>query len=89
MADGLKDRDLQKYYEDLLAMYASPGWKHFAEDLAKVKEVANTLKGIDAMEHLFFRKGQVDIIDKVVAQPFVTQAAYDQLLEAEDGPQAV
>lgn len=82
-AEGLKDRDLQKYYEDLLAMYASPGWKHFTDDLAKIKEVANTLKGIESMEHLFIRKGQVDIIDKIVAQPFVTEAAYDQLLVSE------
>lgn len=90
-AAGLKDRNLQKYYEDLLAMYASPGWKHFTEDLAKIKTVANTLAGIESMEHLFFRKGQVDIIDKIVAQPFVTEAAYDQLLIAEevDGPSPV
>lgn len=90
-ATGLKDRNLQMYYEDLLSMYASPGWKHFAEDLAKLKAEANTLAGIESMEQLFIRKGQVDIIDKVIAQPLVTEVAYDQLLIAEDadGPTPV
>lgn len=84
MADGLKDRDLQKYYEDLLSMFSSPGWKHFTEDLAKLNLAADTLTGIDTMEQLHFRRGQVDIMKKIVAQPFVTQAAYDQLLAAEE-----
>jgi hypothetical protein len=83
MADGLKDRDLQKYYEALLAMYASEGWKHFADDLKIIFDAANTLSGIDGSEMLHFRRGQIDILTKMIAQPIVTEAAYDQLLRNE------
>ena len=83
MADGLKDRDLQKYYEALLMMYASEGWKLFADDLKRIFDASNTLKDIDSLEALYFRRGQVDILTKIIAQPIVMEAAYDQLLRNE------
>jgi hypothetical protein len=78
---GLKDRNLQAYYEALLALYSMPGWTYLMEDLQKIHEAGNTLKGIGSMEELHFRRGQLDIIETIVAQPAVTSAAYDLLIE--------
>ena len=80
---GLKDRDLQKYYEAMLELFTTPGWKYLVEDLAKIHEAGNTLQGITDMEKLHFRRGQLDIIEKTLAQPAVVRAAYDTML-AED-----
>lgn len=80
---GLKDRNLQKYYEALLALYAMPGWKFVTEDLQKIYDAGNSLEGISSMEELHFRRGQIDILKQIVAQPVVVRAAYDLML-AED-----
>ena len=80
---GLKDRDLQKYYEAMLTLFSTPGWKYMVEDIEKIKNAGNTLAGITSMEELHFRRGQIDIIEMLIAQPIVVRAAYDLML-AED-----
>lgn len=80
---GLKDRDLQHYYESMLSMFVTPGWKYLTEDLQKLFDAGNSLQDIESMEDLHLRRGQIDMIRKVVAQPEVIRAAYDLLL-AED-----
>ena len=81
---GLKDREKQKYYEALLEMYATPGWTYLTEDLLKLYEVGNSLENIESMEALHYRRGQMDILKQIAAQPAVTKAAYDMLLEDEN-----
>ena len=81
MADGLKDRKLQDYYESMGAMYSSKGWDYLVEDLTKILEEANTLNGVDSMESLHFRRGQIDIIHKIITQPAVIEVAYQTLLD--------
>jgi hypothetical protein len=80
---GLKDRELQKHYEDLLALFGTPEWAVFTEDLARIFATANTLDGIVTQTDLDFRRGQIDILRKIMAQPDVTKAAYEMLLEDE------
>jgi len=81
---GLKDRNLQDYYESMLAMFETQGWKYFAEDLAALFEAANTLNGIATTADLDKRLGQIDILKKLIVQPEVTKAAYDLLLEGDN-----
>jgi hypothetical protein len=80
MADGLKDRDTQDYYESMQRMFETKGWKYLTEDLMKLLDAANTLNGIATMEELNIRLGQVDILRKMIAQPAVIDAAYQTLL---------
>ena len=82
---GLKDRDMQTYYEALIAMFASPGWKFLTEDLQRIYDATHTIEGIETLEQLTFRRGQIDILKTIVAQPAVVTAAYDVLLEDENG----
>jgi hypothetical protein len=84
MADGLKDRNLQAYYEDSIAMYKSKGWEYFVMDLKRLYDAANTLEGVKSNDDLHFRLGQVDIIKTIVAQPAALEAAYDELLASEE-----
>ena len=81
---GLKDRDLQHYYESMEAMFVSPGWKYLTEDLQRIYERAHTIEGIDTLEQLQFRRGQIDILKLIAGQPAVIGAAYEQL-KADDG----
>ena len=82
---GLKDRNLQEYYEAMIEMFASPGWKFLTEDLQRVYDASYTIEGIETMEQLTFRRGQIDILKTIVAQPAVVRAAYDVLLEEDSG----
>jgi len=81
---GLKDRDLQHYYESMLAMFETPGGKYLLDDLAKLFEAANTLYGIKTLSDLDQRLGQIDILKKLIVQPAVIRAAYDLLLEEDN-----
>ena len=76
---GLKDRDLQHYYESMEEMFTTPGWKYLLEDLQKVYEAAHTIEGIETMEQLQYRRGQIDILKLIAGQPAVISAAYEQL----------
>jgi hypothetical protein len=80
---GLKDRDMQKYYEAMLALYSMPGWVYLTEDLQKLYDAGNNLEGIASMEELHYRRGQLNIIKTIVAQPAVVRAAYDNAIDEE------
>jgi len=86
---GLKDRDMQAYYEALIEMHATPGWKYLTEDMQRIYDIAITIEGIETMEQLNFRRGQIDIIKLLVAHPAVVAAQYDMMLEEENEPLAV
>ena len=80
---GLKDQELQKYYEDLLALFEHPGWKSIEAKMRELFEVADSVQGIEGLQRLGFKQGQVDIIKFVITQPGLISAAYDALLDAE------
>jgi hypothetical protein len=83
MAEGLKDRNLQEYYEAMLGLFGTAGWGYLVEDLTKIYDAANKLEGIVTLTDLDFRRGQIDILKTIIAQPAVISAAYELLLEEE------
>jgi hypothetical protein len=83
---GLKDRNLQDYYESMQAMFATKGWEYFIEDMRKLFEAADSVETIKNLDDLHFRRGQIDMIKLIVAQPAVIEKAYENLL-AEDSDQ--
>ena len=81
---GLKDRDLQHYYESMEEMFTTPGWKYLLEDLQKIYEVAHVIENIETLEQLQYRRGQIDILKLIVAQPAIISTAYEQLKADDD-----
>ena len=84
MEQGLKDRDLQDYYESMIEMFSTKGWQYFVEDMQKLFEKADSVQSVNGLQHLGFRQGQVDIIKVVISQPAVVHGAYDELLRTDD-----
>lgn len=82
---GLKDRNMQKYYEELIATFGTPGWEFFTEDLGRLFEVANSLDGVDTQRDLDYRRGQRDLLRIIISQPEVVRAAYENALEEDNG----
>ena len=75
------DRELQEYYEERFSMCSSKGWKQLIEDVKEMKEATDTLKGADTIESLFFKKGEVSIMNWLLSLEDSSREVYDQLQE--------
>lgn len=73
------DKELQKYYEDRFSMMATQGWADFNEDVKNIFNAVNNLAPIVNEQDLFFRKGQLDILQWVLTLRESSAQAYEQL----------
>lgn len=75
--------NLQKYYEDSFTMMSTQGWADLMEDLNKLKDSLNNLSQVTDTQELFFRKGQLDILDLILKRKDTCEQVYEEL-ENED-----
>lgn len=61
------DRDLQEYYESLLELFSTSGWKQFLEDIGDNLEILGDITTIPDEKQFWFRRGQVEAIQRVLA----------------------
>jgi hypothetical protein len=73
------DKELQKYYEDRFSMMATQGWSDLAEDVKKIYDAVNNLAPVQNELDLFFRKGQLDILQWMLTLRESSAQAYEQL----------
>ncbi len=60
-------------------MMATPGWADFIEDLQKIKDATNNLSLVTDANDLYFRKGQLDILDLLLTRRDACGKAYEEL----------
>jgi len=82
---ALADAELEKHYQDLFAMYGTPGWKALQAQLAEMFTNHNTLVGLVTEADLNFRKGQIDIIAFFIGHEDQHERAYNELIAQEVG----
>jgi len=75
------DKDLQKYYEDRFDMMSTNGWKELMEDADKMSITYNNLFEVSAIEDLYFRKGQIDILLWLMSLKDTSEQAWLELQE--------
>lgn len=75
--------NLQKYYEEAFNMMSTQGWADLLEDLNKLKDSLNNLSLVADTQDLFFRKGQIDILDLILKRKDTCEQVYEEL-ENED-----
>ena len=73
------DIKLQEYYESLLDLFSTNGWKHFKEDMAKSMLNLNDLQTVTTAEDFWLRKGQVSILSFIAGYEDAVVAAYEEL----------
>jgi hypothetical protein len=77
----LEDRELQQFYEHRFDLFVQAGWKDLIEDF---KELAATVgditKCVDEAD-LWYRRGQMDMINYLINLQSLTEAAYEELDE--------
>lgn len=73
------DKALQKYYEDRFSMMASTGWTDLVDDAKEIFKAVNNLAPVTTESELFFRKGQLDILQWFLTLKESSASAYEQL----------
>lgn len=73
--------ELQKYYEDQFNMMATEGWTDLLEDLKTLKSNINDVTLTTDTHDLFYRKGQLDILDLILKRKETCEAVYEELNE--------
>jgi hypothetical protein len=71
--------NLQKYYEEAFNMMSTQGWVDLLEDLNKLKDSLNNLSLVADTQDLFFRKGQIDILDLILKRKDTCEQVYEEL----------
>ena len=76
-------KELQDYYENRFSMMATQGWQDLLEDLEIMIKATDTLAGIDSEQQLYFKKGEMSILNWLKNLRDASAEVYDQL-QAED-----
>jgi hypothetical protein len=78
------NRALQDYYENRFSMMATPGWQDLLEDIDLMLSSTDTVKGVETVEQLHFRKGEVSIMTWIKNLKQSSEEVYEQLQQEED-----
>jgi hypothetical protein len=78
------NRELQTYYENRFSMMATQGWSDLLEDLELMITSTDTVSGIDTTEQLYFRKGEMSIMNWIKTLRESSTEVYEQLQEDVD-----
>ena len=78
------DKELEKYYEDMLTTFRTDGWKTLTEDLQTNAEGINSVEATKDEKDLYFRKGQLYVISTLLNLEEHVRDAYDRLGEDPD-----
>jgi hypothetical protein len=71
--------DLQKYYEETFSTMSTEGWKYLIEDFEKIKVSLNNLSTVNDTQTLFYRQGQLDIIELILGRKAVCEKVFEDL----------
>ena len=71
--------DLQKYYEETFNTMSTKGWAFLVEDFEEIKASLNNLSTVDDTQTLFYRKGQLDIIELVLGRKATCEQVFEGL----------
>ena len=73
------DKPLDKYYDDRFTLFAEPGWVDLIEDINERIKAIESIKGVDTLETLWKRKGELETLEWLKSLPEVSRQVFDQL----------
>jgi high-affinity K+ transport system ATPase subunit B len=78
------NRELQEYYENRFAMMATQGWRDLVEDIELMVSSTDRLSGVDTENQLYFKKGELSIMNWIRTLRESSTEVYEQLQEDVD-----
>ena len=73
------DKELQTYYEETFSTMATLGWGFLMEDLEKLKQQVQNIRTVEDAQQLYYRQGQLDILDLMLNRKKTCEEVYEQL----------
>ena len=71
--------DLQHYYEETFNTMSTEGWKYLIEDFEEIKVSLNNLSTVNDTQTLFYRQGQLDIIELILGRKATCEKVFEEL----------
>ncbi len=81
----LRDPALEQHYQNLFAMYGTPGWRALMEDVEAMIAQHDQLAGVDTAEQLWHRKGELLQMQWLRNHEQANEYAYKAMLADEQG----
>ena len=75
--DKEMDKELQRYYENLLDLFTHDGWKQFIEDISDNKEILEDITTIPDEKQFWFRRGQLEAIHRILSYESTIKDSYE------------
>ena len=72
----MQDKELQQYYEEQFSMFATKWWRDFIEDQQTLYDAVDDLSTVENEQTLWFRKGQLDILNLILDRAKTYEAAW-------------
>jgi hypothetical protein len=73
------EQSLQVYYEETFSTMSTKGWAMLIEDFQKLKASLNDLSTVTDTQSLYFRQGQLDILNLVLQRKEMCEKVYQEL----------
>lgn len=73
------EKSLQLYYDQQFDLFIQPGWKDLLEDFERLKASINDLSAVKTPDDLWYRKGQLDILDLLINRKKTCEEVYEGL----------
>lgn len=78
------DKNLQDYYEEAFHMFSLQGWKDLVDDMKALQSEVTKIENIKDEKDLWFRRGQLDILDLIVNRKQMCEKVYEELQNEKD-----
>lgn len=75
------DKELEVWYENQFDMLASAGWKELVEQLKELKSNYSDIEALNSEKDLWFRRGQLDILNWLLMWEESVNEQYKELTE--------
>ena len=75
----MSQEDLE-FYERRFDLFALKGWTDLIEDFEQLKKNLEDLAQISTEQDLWYRKGQVEMINYLIQLKTLTEQAYEELI---------
>jgi hypothetical protein len=80
----MMDKELEQYYENYYDLFASKGWKQFIEDIEGNRTLMSDITSIKDANDLYYRKGSLDILDRVLNLQTGIENAHKEAMDNEE-----
>lgn len=71
------DKELQDYYEKLLELFSTDGWKQYIEDISDNIEHLMDITTIPDEKQFWFRRGQIEAAQRILAYESSIKNSYE------------